>query len=184
MLIVTIASISFQLRYILMYLWHRMRFRAKLRIRAEQAKVNFKYDAFICYNYADYPFVRHQLFKNLEEDNQEFIICFHPRDFLPGAAIIDNITEAVNNSCFAILVVSKASVESEWWRFELNMIHQVSLERQNNMIICVFLQQIPADKLPPTIGRILSLFTCLQWPESKDARDLFGIKLKKALLKH
>ncbi len=178
LIVITIGSILFRVRYVIMYLWLRMRLRAKQHINANYY---FKYDAFICYNEADYRFVRHQLYKNLEEDTTEFILCFHHRDFLPGAAIVDNITEAMHDSHYAILLVSKNSVISEWWRFELNMAHQMSLERQNNMIICVFLDEISIDILPPVIGQILRLFTCLRWPKSEDARDLFWVKLKNAL---
>ncbi len=177
---ITIASIYFRCRYIIKYKWLRLRMKAKQHLRANK---HFKYDAFICYNYADYDFVRHQLFRNLEEDTKDFIICFHHRNFLPGATIVDNITEAVEDSRFAILVVSQNSVNSKWWIFELNMAHQVSIERQDNMIICVFLEDIPEDTLPPVIGRILKLFTCLKWPKAQDRRELFWAKLKNALLK-
>ena len=139
------------------------------------------YDAFICYDHNDLHFVRQQLLRTLEEEKGEFTFCVHHRDFLPGAPIVDNITEALQNSRYAILVVTQNSVKSEWWRFELNMAHQMSIERQYNMIICVFLEDIPAEKLPLTIGRLLKLFTCLRWPVNKNSRELFWIKLKKAL---
>ncbi len=154
--------------------------RAKQNLNANR---HYMYDAFICYNVTNYRWVRHQLFKNLEEDTTEFKLCFHHQDFLAGVAIIDNITDALQKSRYAILVVSENSVASEWWRFELNMAHQMSLERQDNMIICVFLEDIATSKLPPVIGRILHLFTCMKWPASEEAKELFWVKINKVLSK-
>ncbi len=174
----TLISVAFRFRYIIQYLWLNLRMRAKQNLNVGR---QYKYDAFICYNMADYQWVRHQLFKNLEEDTKEFKLCFHHRDFLVGEFIVDNIIDALQQSRCAILVVSENSVTSKWWELELNMAHQMSLERQHNMIICVFMGEISAKKLPPIIGRILKLFTCLKWPESEDAKKLFWVKLRKAL---
>ncbi len=180
LLSVTVSAFTFRIRYVITYLWLKMRMRAEHRRAFEQNHM-FLYDAFLCYNQADYPWVTDQLLPNLHEETGEVKLCFHHRDFVPGLSIIGSIIEALHNSQHAILVVSANSATSAWWRFELNMAHQVSLERQHNMIICVFLEEIPVGDLPVTIGRILRLFTCLRWPRSQEGRDLFWMKLKKAL---
>ena len=178
LVIISVGSIAYRLRYILAYYWHKLQLRARQELRMQS---DFKYDAFICYDHNDIHFIKEKIIPHIETQGGDFTLCIHHRDFLPGAAIVDNIIEALHNSRYAILVVSRNSVKSEWWKCELNMAHQMSLERQYNMIICVFLEDIPADELPPTIGHLLRVFTCLRWPVSEDARDLFWIKLKRAL---
>ncbi len=176
--IITAYTVLYRFRYELQYLW------LKFRIRVHQyheRNIEYFYDAFIAFNQKDYRWTRHELLKTLEDDEIQFNLCFHHRDFIVGAAIVDNIIEGLQKSRYAILVVSKESLKSEWWKCELNMAHQMSLERQHNMIICVFLEDVSAKTLPPTIGRILRLFTCLKWPQSKAAQDVFWIKLKHAL---
>ena len=146
-------------------------------------KETYKYDAFICYCQENYLWVRHELLEEIENQSPDdnIKLCFHHRNFLPGAAIADNIIDALEASRYAIVVISNDSVKSEWWQFEFNMVHQMSLERKHNMMICVFLEPVKSKDMPVTIRRIIKLFTCLKWPNSEPAKKIFWEKLRNVL---
>ena len=134
-LIQTLIVIIYRFRYNIMYIWYKIRAEGK---ENRIGNTYFKYDAFIAYNQKDFAWVRQKLYRTLEEEQKDFTFCFHHKDFVPGATIVDNIIYAIDNSRYTILVVSNESLRSEWWQFEVNMAHQASIEGQRDMIICVF----------------------------------------------
>ena len=179
---ITVISLLYRFRYELLYLWLKLNARVRHSVLSEDA---YKYDAFVCYCQENYLWIRHELLEHVEYQCPEnnIKLCFHHRDFLPGAAIVDNIIDALEASRYAIIVISQDSVKSEWWQFEFNMAHQMSLERKHNMMICVFLETIDSQNIPVSVRRIVKMFTCLKWPQSKSAKSVFWEKLKDSLKK-
>ncbi len=175
---ITVITFKYRFRHILYYWWLRLQFTSQ---RKYLEKKTFECDAFIAYNKDDFQWVRHQLYKVLEETTGEFKFCIHHKDFLGGVAIAENIIQALEKSRHAIFVVSENALKSEWWEFELNMAHQVSLERKRNMIICVFLHEVSPELLPARISRMLKLFTCLRWQAGEIREKQFWVKIKQAL---
>ena len=88
----------------------------------QQLYRNKKFDAFICYNFdTDYKYVTDKILPELEEKHgPPFKLCFHQRDFKPGAPIKDNINESVRNSNSSIIVLSQGFVDSSWCREEFS----------------------------------------------------------------
>ncbi len=181
----TIAALVYRFKYHVMYAWFKLG--SKVR-KKQMEKHEYTYDAFIAYNHKNFKWVRQELLKTLEEeaqDDRQFKFCIHHKDFLAGIPIVDNIIQALEKSRHAIFVVSDEALRSEWWEFELQMAHQVSLERSWNTIICVFLEEVSQDLLPSRIERIFNLFTCLKWPTSgKMKKKLFWRNLSKSLTHH
>ncbi len=60
----------------------------------------------ICCSHRDLVWVKRHVLEILEE-NGRFSLCLHERDFEPGAAIISNITAAINHSRRVIMVLSR-----------------------------------------------------------------------------
>ena len=72
------------------------------------------FDAFIIYHFdSDEDFVVNDLVPALEED-RDFKLFIHSRDFILGRDIIDNIEEAIEGSNSAIIVMSQGFVDSKW----------------------------------------------------------------------
>ena len=77
-------------------------------------KRNREFDAFVLYHFdSDDTFVVETLLPELEE-NRDFRLCMHSRDFTPGRDIKDNIEEAIEASNSAIIVLSQGFVDSMW----------------------------------------------------------------------
>ena len=81
-------------------------------------KRNREFDATIFYHFdTDDDFVLNQLLPELEE-NRDFKLCTHSRNFIPGRDIKDNIEEAIVSSNSAIIVMSQGFFDSMWCKEE------------------------------------------------------------------
>ena len=77
------------------------------------------YDAFVCYAYEgnDLQFAEETVRIQLEEEHQ-FKLCIHRRDFLAAWDIMWNINNAIKNSNSAIIVMSQDYINSLWCKEE------------------------------------------------------------------
>ena len=77
------------------------------------------YDAFVCYAYEgnDVQFAEETVRIQLEEERQ-FKLCIHRRDFLAAWDIMWNINNAIKNSNSAIIVMSQDYINSLWCKEE------------------------------------------------------------------
>ena len=113
----------------------------------ENATNRHTYDVFISYSSVDQPWVRDVLIKILEETGLK--VCVDYRDFVPGAAIMENITRAITESKVTILVLTPNYVESKWCHYETRYAIGMSLSccegecgRRTNVLsglVCVVL---------------------------------------------
>ena len=59
----------------------------------------------------------------------------------------------------------------------------MSLERDENAIICIFMPDIKQDELPSTLRMITKQITCLQWCPDPKVQKVFWLKLRGGLEK-
>ncbi|XP_070708673.1 toll-like receptor 13 [Pempheris klunzingeri] len=140
------------------------------------------YDAFISYNTHDEPWVIEELLPKLEGD-QGWRLCLHHRDFEPGKPIIENITDAIYGSRKTICVISHRYLESEWCSREIQMASFRLFDEMKDVLILVFLDEIPTYLLSPyyRIRKLLKKQTYLAWPQDGEHTELFWEKLRQAL---
>ncbi len=101
------------------------------------------YDAFVSYNSSDQRFVLRELMPKLERKPPFYKLCLHFRDFALGAAVAENIVEAIDTSKRTIMLVSKDFLQSDWCQYEFQMAHhQVLTEGGRNRLILVMMEQI------------------------------------------
>ncbi|KAG7231271.1 hypothetical protein INR49_012102 [Caranx melampygus] len=141
-----------------------------------------QYDAFISYNTHDELWVIQELLPKLEGD-QGWRLCLHHRDFEPGKPIIDNITDAIYGSRKTICVISRKYLESEWCSREIQVASFRLFDEQKDVLILVFLEDIPACELSPyyRMRKLLKKQTYLSWPRAQKHAELFWEKLRQAL---
>ncbi|XP_056220478.1 toll-like receptor 13 [Seriola aureovittata] len=141
-----------------------------------------QYDAFISYNTHDEPWVVQELLPKLEGD-QGWRLCLHHRDFEPGKPIIDNITDAIYGSRKTICVISRRYLESEWCSREIQVASFRLFDEQKDVLIMVFLEDIPTHELSPyyRMRKLLKKRTYLSWPRAEEHTELFWEKLRQAL---
>ncbi len=104
---------------------------------------NRTYDAFVSYNNSDERFVLRELMPELERQPPFYKLCLHFRDFALGAAVAENIIEAIDTSKRTIMLVSKDFLQSDWCQYEFQMAHhQVLSEGGRNRLILVMMERI------------------------------------------
>ncbi|XP_059183411.1 uncharacterized protein LOC131962426 [Centropristis striata] len=143
---------------------------------------HYQYDAFISYNTDDEPWVIRELLPKLEGE-QGWRLCLHHRDFEPGKPIIENITDAIYGSRKTICVISRRYLESEWCSREIQMASFRLFDEQKDVLILVFLEDIPTSHMSPyyRMRKLLKRQTYLSWPRAGEHPELFWEKLRQAL---
>ena len=57
----------------------------------------------------------------------------------------------------------------------------MSLERGENIIICIFMRDIKQDELPSTLRMITKQVTCMKWCPDPKVQKVFWLKLRDGL---
>lgn len=135
--------------------------------RPPEKDYDARYDVFICYSYKDIGWVK-ELVAELEK--LHFVCCIDFRDFVPGAAIVENISEAIYYSAKTIAVLSPNFLNSEWCNREL----QQALTRTRKH------QVVPIVYRSCAIPLTLQDRTYLDW-ENCLVKPFFWEQLEKAL---
>ncbi|XP_068160057.1 toll-like receptor 13 [Antennarius striatus] len=145
-------------------------------------KILNQYDAFVSYNAHDEPWVVGELLPKLEGE-QGWRLCLHHRDFEPGKPIIDNITDAIYGSRKTICVISRRYLESEWCSREIQVASFRLFDEQKDVLILVFLEDIPTCRLSPLyrMKKLLKRKTYISWPRAQEHPEVFWEKLRLAL---
>ena len=114
-------------------------------LRPSPEKRKRVYDAIVFYNFdSEQNFVVDRLLSELEE-NRNFKLCFHCRDFRPGRRIEDNIKDAIEGSNSAIIIMSQGFVDSMWCREEFTHCYIENMKDPAFNLFVIMMQ--PADTL-------------------------------------
>ncbi|KAM8882069.1 uncharacterized protein ACB058_002051 [Synchiropus picturatus] len=191
--ILYVASTSFILLFLMVsFTYHFLRWQLSYAYhiflaflydkKNKHRKASEEYDAFISYNVHDEEWVIREVLPKLEGE-QGWKLCLHHRDFQPGKPIIDNITEAIYASRKTICVISQRYLESEWCSKELQVASYRLFDESKDVLILVFLEEIPAAQLSPyyRMRKLLKKRTYLSWPYAGEGAGLFWEKLRQAL---
>ena len=103
------------------------------------------FDAFIIYHFdSDDEFIVNDLVPALEED-RDFKLFIHSRDFILGRDIIDNIEEAIEGSNSAIILMSQGFVDSIWCKEEFTHCYIENMKDPAFNLFVIMMQ--PVDTL-------------------------------------
>ena len=126
--------------------WLYARFRWHPWDKGDDDITDKDYDAFVSYSQSDVTWVRNELMPFLESEKNQFQLCVHVRDFVPGVTITKNIMTAIDCSRRTILVLSREFLKSEWCHLEFQAAHQKALQDRSNYLIVILLEDInPKD---------------------------------------
>lgn len=142
----------------------------------------YTYDAFISYNRHDEKWVMRDLLPTLEEQYQ-WKLCLHHRDFQPGKPILDNIVENIYASRKTICVISEHYLGSEWCSSEMQVASFRLFDERKDVLILIFLEEIPRERLSPyhRMRKLAKRKTYLRWPQKREEVRLFWHKVNMAL---
>ena len=183
LLLILIRKYKWHIKYRLFLLFSRRR---KYQPCENGIGLNaIRYDAFISYaheNNHDLTWVVNDLRLNLEENPEPFRLCIgHARDFIPGAPLLESITEAIHNSRKTIIVLSPSYLDSEWCYFETQHAWLRLLNEGKDVIILVLLEPIPDGKMTMWLRQFLCKKGYLIWPPGRAGQKLFFRYLRELL---
>ncbi|KAL3842916.1 hypothetical protein ACJMK2_020891, partial [Sinanodonta woodiana] len=129
---------------------------------------NKNYHVFFCYR--DVPNDKQWVKETVKKLENEFgfICCDHERDFLAGTKVIANIKYGIKNSEKVVCVLSKEGLDSEYLRLETEMAHKESIDKRDNLLIPVLLDdcEIPEElKLLTYIDARKEISETTWWPK-------------------
>ena len=161
-------------------IWQRKKYDRLIR----KDNLMYKYDAFVAYHKEDTWFVKDHLMNNLEMEEHTdppLKLCIHERDFLPGGVIEENIISAIESSRKTILVLSKSFLMSYWCDFEYHMARMKCLERGDDTIVVIILEELPVRYISKPLFAWMKRRTYLEWPENSLEIPHFWEKLKEGI---
>ncbi|ELU10331.1 hypothetical protein CAPTEDRAFT_122065, partial [Capitella teleta] len=139
------------------------------------------YDAFLSYNFDDFPWVKHKLMVELEE-KREFKLCVPHRDFLGGEILDEIIVDCIHRSRKTIMLLTPEFIKSHWCEFEFRMARSKLFDSGNDVIVAVILKPLPPGCVSRSLYQVLKKKLYLEWVEDNAiAQDLFWTKLSDAL---
>uniref|UniRef100_A0A3Q2DMC1 Toll-like receptor 13 n=2 Tax=Cyprinodon variegatus TaxID=28743 RepID=A0A3Q2DMC1_CYPVA len=143
---------------------------------------SYQYDAFVSYNAHNEEWVYKEMLPVLEGE-QGWKLCLHHRDFQPGKPIIENITDAIYGSRKTICVISRHYLKSEWCSSEIQMASFRLFDEQKNVLILLFLEDIPSNHLSLYYGvrQLVKKCTYLSWPKTVQHPGVFWQNVMRAL---
>ncbi|XP_014869442.1 PREDICTED: toll-like receptor 13 [Poecilia mexicana] len=143
---------------------------------------SYQFDAFVSYNSQDEDWVYHEMLPVLEEE-QGWRLCLDHRDFQPGKPIIENITDAIYGSRKTICVISRSYLQSEWCSREIQMASFRLFDEKKDVLILLFLEDIPPQHLSPyhRMRKLLKKCTYLSWSKAEKHPGVFWQNVRKAL---
>ncbi|KAM8975493.1 toll-like receptor 7 [Pelodytes ibericus] len=163
------------------YIYHVLK--AKVNGYKSFSKIN--YDAFVVYDTKDLAvsdWVLNELVKILEEQGERMCnLCLEDRDWLPGVAFMDNLSESVQLSRKTIFVLTNKYVKSGHFKTTFYIAHQRLIEEQTDVIILIFLEEILQRSRYLKLRKRLCKNSVLYWPSNPNSHKYFWHCLKMAL---
>lgn len=165
----------------MLWMWIRVKRRSCKR-HDRLLNATFRYHAFISYSQHDSAWVESLLVPELEGSG--LCLCVHERDFEPGKWIVDNIISCVEGSYKTLFILSKNFVESDWCNYELFFAQHRAISVNDDSLVFILLEPIPADCLPKKFLKLRTLLrqkTYLEWPSDEHKKLIFWCNLKAIL---
>lgn len=174
-IVIVITSLLYYKRWNIRYIFYLIRSRHKQK-KEHEGIHNYLFDAFVCYHNSDMKWLLNELCPKLEKENN-FTLCIHDRDFVAGWDIVENIVESIEKSRKVLLLLSNEFACSHWCRFEMAMAHQRVIEREENLLIIVLLEDINISNQSHRLTSLLKQKTYLKWTNNKEGQALFWHRL-------
>ncbi|KAJ4943513.1 hypothetical protein JOQ06_006013 [Pogonophryne albipinna] len=127
---------------------------------------------------------------DLSESQIKSLDFFYPVENITGVSelstgkpIIENITDAIYGSRKTICVITRRYLQSEWCSREIQMASFRLLDEQKDVLILIFLEDIPAHQLSPyyRMRKLLKKRSYLSWPQAGQHTGVFWQNVRRAL---
>lgn len=133
-------------------------------VREEKYDRTKMYDAFISYSHEDEDFVIDQLVPGLENGPNRFKISLGFKSWIISEYILTQISRFVEESRRTIVVLSPNFLKGVWSRMEFRAAHkQVFSDERVKVVVVLFGDIPPAEKLDPVLRAYLSINAHVKW---------------------
>ncbi|KAG9466215.1 hypothetical protein GDO78_017012 [Eleutherodactylus coqui] len=160
-------------------------FKAKLK-RYKVCSSECVYDAFITYDETDpavTDWVYNELCHQIEyKGNKSILLCLEERDWEPGKAVIDNITQSINQSKKTLFVLTKKYISKGKFKTAFYLAMQKLMDENMDVIVIVLLQPVLQNSQYLRLRKKICASSILEWPKNPHAEHLFWQKLQNVLL--
>ncbi|KAL3835906.1 hypothetical protein ACJMK2_021367 [Sinanodonta woodiana] len=136
---------------------------------------------FVSYDENDIRFVKNCMIPELEV-NRGHKLVIKDRDFLPGEVLASTILKAIRESRKTISLISRESLQNKWWTFELHMAQIESIYMNRNVLILIFIEDIPVQDLPVYVLDLLQFVTCIKFHFVKQTESAFWNELHEYMI--
>ncbi|XP_043914011.1 toll-like receptor 5 [Protopterus annectens] len=146
-----------------------------------------KYDAYLCFNRRDMKWVQSALLQHLDSqfsEQNQFLLCFEERDFIPGADHITNIKDAIWNSKKTICIVTRQFLKDGLCIQAFNIAQSRYFYDSVDVIIMLVVGRLPKYKIMKCkpLRTFVEKRQYIRWPEEDQGISYFVDKLGSLLL--
>ncbi|XP_055934243.1 toll-like receptor 8 isoform X2 [Argiope bruennichi] len=171
------------------YRWHwnikYMLFLARSRTKTYKDQVNahrYEFDAFVSYCDKDLPWIRNELLRSLETEEDRITCCLPDRDFIAGCSVLNNIAAAIEQSRTTLLILSNEYLSSDWCKFEAEIAQHKLFEDTRNGLILILLEPLHKEKITKNLQYVIQTRTCIQWTKNTAGKKLFWKRIRLAIM--
>uniref|UniRef100_A0A8C5M2I8 Toll like receptor 7 n=1 Tax=Leptobrachium leishanense TaxID=445787 RepID=A0A8C5M2I8_9ANUR len=157
----------------------------KAMVRDYKRLPNYCYDAFIVYDSKDSAvsdWVFKELVNVIEEQGEKMCnLCLEERDWIPGMAFLESLTESVQNSRKTVFVLTNKYITTGHFKTTFYLAHQRLIEDGTDVVILIFLEEVLERSRYLRLRRRLCRNSVLYWPSNPKSHKYFWHCLKTAL---
>ncbi|XP_070592846.1 toll-like receptor 13 [Erythrolamprus reginae] len=182
-LLLMLACVFYQWKLHIVYAFHLLlAYYIDKKQKQKQQGMRYNHDAFLSYNTHDEKWVVDELLPMLE-NQYNWKVCLHHRDFEAGRPILENIVDNIYTSRKTICVISRHYLESEWCSKEIQVASFRIFDDHKDVLVLIFLEDVPPEYLSPyhRMRKLLKTKTYLKWPEDEQEIPLFWHRLNMAM---
>ncbi|XP_053311958.1 toll-like receptor 7 [Spea bombifrons] len=143
------------------------------------------YDAFIVYDTKDVAvsdWVLKELVNVLEQKGDKmYNLCLEERDWLPGLAFVDNLSESVQLSRKTVFILTRKYIETGHFKTTFYIAHQRLIEERTDVIVLIFLETTLQRSRYLRLRKRLCRSSVLYWPSNPNCHNYFWHCLKMTL---
>ncbi|CAG2195401.1 Toll-like receptor 4 [Mytilus edulis] len=171
------ASLMYRYRWKIRYMYYMTKGKYSYTKISPADDDEYMYDAFISYADDDRSFVLKDCIEKLKKE-ENFRLCIHQRNFMPGQDITVNITNCIHTSRTTVCLITRKFLESYYCMFEFNMARMESIYSRDgrNILFLVFYEQILPKELPLVMLELVQKESYIEYPNDEQGNVVSGRK--------
>lgn len=185
-LILSSLTLSISSHLFLWDFWYIYHFcRAKLKGYTRLYSQSSIYDAFVIYDKED-PAVSEWVMKEMcvhleDRGDRRLTLCLEERDWIPGCPLIDNLSQSIHKSNRTVFILTSRYIKSGNFKTAFYMAHQRLMDEKNDVIVLIFLENVPCNSKYLRLRKRLYKRSVLEWPTNPQAQPYFWFSLRSVL---